>query len=328
MTPDGPGFFCCTGTHATLETPSMKRTFATTTLAVAVLSMTACKGGAGDSVKLVPDAAIMVAGVDVKGVMGSKLYTDFKEKIEASSKEELEAFKKCNLGPDTWKSAIVGADPTKGEGAVVVVLTADGVGKKENLECVNKEGKAANGDKDLFTFEEDGKVLKMEDDKGVVYVINDNTVAYAGKDWAAPVKELRDGKGKSAIDGSLKALVGRTDSGKHIWFAGTVPSDMGGMASGMAGFTPKDVTGWVDLSSGLSLQMAAGADDAEKVAGELNTKIEAGKALATAQGIPETAVNSVKVGNKDGAVTVEASLSDADLKTLTDKATAMMPPGM
>lgn len=301
----------------------MNRTFATTTLAVAVFSMTACKGGAGDAVKLVPDSATLIAGVDIKGVMGSKLYADNKEKIEGSGKAQIEAAKKCNLGPDTWKSVVIGADPSKGEGAMVAVITADGIGKKENLECVHKEAKAANGDKEPFTIEEDGKVLKMDDD-GVGYVINDNTLAIAGKDWAASVKELRDGKGKNAMDGSLKDLVGRTDTGKHIWFAGKIPEDMAGMAKG-AGFTPKDASGWVDLSSGLALNAAIGADDAEKVSGELQKQFDAMKGMATGQGVPQGVVDSVKIGNKDGALTFEMAASDDDITAIMKKAGGMLP---
>ncbi len=302
----------------------MNRTFATTTLAVAVFSMTACKGGAGDAVKLVPDSATMIAGVDIKGVMGSKLYAQIKDKAEAGAKEGIESAKKCNLGPDTWKSVVIGADPSKGDKAMVAIITADGAGKKENLECVQKEMKAANGDKEPFTFEEDGKVLKMEGDDGVGYVINDNTIAFAGKDWADAVKELRDGKGKNAMDGSLKDLVGRTDTGKHIWFAGSIPSDMASMAAG-AGFTPKDVSGWLDLSSGVSIQAAVGTDDAEKVAGTLQTQFDGMKGMATSQGVPQGTVDSVKIGNKDGAVTVEASMSDDDVKAVMEKAGGMLP---
>jgi len=298
----------------------MNRTFVTTTLAAAVLSLTACKGGAGDSVKLIPDSATAIVGVDVKSVMGSQLYKDYKEQIEGGAKDQLEAAKKCNVGPDTWKSVVVGMDPTKGDGAMVAVITADGIGKKENLECVQKEAKAANGDKDAFTLEEEGKVLKMDGDQGVGYVINDNTLAFAGKDWADTVKKLKDGEGKNAMDGSLKDVVARTDTGKTIWFAGKVPEDMGGMAAGALGFSPKDAAGWVDLSSGLALNVSAGADDAEKIAGELNTKWEGLKGMASSQGAPQGAVDSVKIGNKDGAVTVEASISDDDLKKIAEQA--------
>jgi len=293
----------------------MNRTFATTTLAVAVLSMTACKGGAGDSVKLIPDSATAIGGVDVKGVMASKLYTDNKEMLEKGGKEGMELAKKCKVGPDTWKTVVIGADPSKGEGAVVAVITADGIGKKETVDCLAKEA----GDK--ATVEEDGKVIKMDDD-GVAYVINDNTVAIAGKDWAAAVKDLRDGKGKNAADGSLKDLIGRTDTGKHVWFAGKVPAEMAGQAAPL-GFTPKDVSGWLDLSSGLSVQVAVGADDAGKVAGDLQKQFDAMKGMAAGM-VPQGVVDSVKIGDSSGAVTVEASISEADLKGLTEKAAGML----
>lgn len=303
----------------------MNRTFATTTLAVAMLSLTACKGGAaGDSVKLVPDSATMIAGVDLKGVMSSKLYAGIKEKVEAAGKDGIDSFKKCNLGPETWKSVVIGADPSKGEDAMVAVLTADGAGKKETIECIQKEMKAANGDKEPFSIEEDGKVLKMAGDDGVAYVVNDNTLAFAGKDWAGSVKELVAGKGKNAMDGSLKDLVGRTDTGKHIWFAGTIPADMAKGAA-MIGFTPKDVSGWVDLSGGFAVQAAVGTEDSDKVAEQLNTQFTAMKGMATGQGVPQGAVDSVKIASKDGAITVEASMSDDDVTAMMKKAEGMLP---
>ena len=50
-----------------------------------------------------------------------------------------------------------------------------------------------------------------------------------------------------AADGGLKDILGRTDTGKHIWFAGKLPKDMQEMA-GQAGFKPTDVAGFIHLS--------------------------------------------------------------------------------
>ena len=47
--------------------------------------------------------------------------------------------------------------------------------------------------------------------------------------------------------------------------------------------------------------------------------------MASSQGAPQGAVDSVKIGNKDGAVTVEASISDEDLKKIAEQAKGMMP---
>ena len=69
----------------------MKRTLATTTLAAALLSLGACKGGgaAGDAAKLIPDAATVIGGVDIQAAMKSPLYTENKEKLEGGEGKEM-----------------------------------------------------------------------------------------------------------------------------------------------------------------------------------------------------------------------------------------------
>ena len=181
----------------------MKRTFVTTTLTLALLGVAACKGGGADSAKLIPDAATMVGGIDVKALVGSKAYTDNKDKIEKGEfKEFVDAATACNLGTDKWKSIAFGADPTKNQFAAVI--SADGIGKEDNLTCINGKVKEKSG-KDAFKIEEkDGKKMMTMDDGGVGYIVNEGSIVVATKDWAGPVKELVDGKGKSVFDGALK----------------------------------------------------------------------------------------------------------------------------
>ena len=299
----------------------MNRTFATTTLALGLFGLAACKGGAGDAVKLVPDSATVIAGVDLKGVQDSKLYKDYKDKIEAGAKEQIEAAKKCELGPDKWKSAVIGANPEKGEGAMVAIVSADGLGKKETLECIIKE----SGEKAPFSLEDDGKTIKPKGDEGTGYVIDDNTIVFAGKDWASTVKDLVDGKGKSVNDGELKDILGRTDTGKHIWFAGKLPADMQEMA-GQAGFKPKDLAGFLHLASGLELSVSAGVDDADAAKDAAQKSFDQFKGMATSMGgVPQSVVDSVKIDSKGGAVTVEMKASDEELTTIMAQAKDKLP---
>jgi hypothetical protein len=296
----------------------MKRTFTTTTFALALLGLAACKGGGGDSVKLIPDAATMVGGVDMKGLVGSKAYTDNKALLETGeTKEMMDAATACNLGTDKWKSITFGADQAKNQFAVVV--NADGIGKDENLNCIAGKIKEKQG-KDPWKLEEkEGKkVLTMEGDEGTGYVVNENTLVVASKDWAAAVKELVDGKGKSAFDGALKDVIGRADTSKHIWVAGTIPAEMTkeGPAAGA-----KDVAGDADLSNGLAVKASVGfasADDAKKKAEELQKQFDGVKGAASGMGVPQAAVDSVKIEAKDTAVTVTASISADDMKKVQE----------
>ncbi|MEX1365535.1 MAG: hypothetical protein AB1Z98_20575 [Nannocystaceae bacterium] len=296
------------------------KTFATTTFAVALLGVAACKGGGGDAAKFIPEAATVVGGVDLAGLQGTQSWKDNKAMVEAQGKEALDAMNKCNLGLDKWKSVTFGVDPN-GDEKMAAVIVADGLGKKENLDCAAAEIKKTNGDKDPWTSEEEGKLLKMEDGN-VGYVIDDNTVVIASKAWAEDVKRLTTGEGKSAFDGALKDVIGRTDTGKHIWFAGKLPEEAKGAAK-MAGDIgdPQDVAGWMDMGSGLELFVAVGlkdSDQAGKAKETLSAQFEGMKAMAGQFGIPQGVVDSVKFDTKDTAVTVSAKASDEDMKAIQE----------
>lgn len=296
----------------------MKRTFATSALAAAVIALAACKGGAGDAVKFVPDSAAMIAGVDFAAVRSSKLWTDNKDKLVAGAGEDLEKMEKCNLGLDKFSKITIGTDG-KGDGSVVAVIEGDGVGKKENLDCLAKE----NED---FTVEEDGKVVKIDGGKMVGYVVSDSLVAVAGEDWAASVKELVDGKGKSAADGSLKDLLGRAPTGDAIWFAGNIPQEMAGMASAMGG-TPKDATGGVSLSGGVAAKAAitmSSEEEAKKIKETVDAQLKQLKDAGEGAPVPKSAIDSAKVETDGAMIKAEVSISEEDIKKLQEQLGGMM----
>lgn len=313
-------FSACATLTRRVETPAMK-TFATTTFAFALLGVAACKGGGGDAAKFIPEAATMVGGIDLAAVQGTQSWKDNKAMVESQGKDVLDAMTACNLGLDKWKSVTFGTDPAGGNEKVAAVIVADGLGKKENLDCAAGKIKEKSG-KDAWTAEDEGKTLKM-DDGGVAYVIDDNTVVVAGKAWAEDVKKLTKGEGKNAFDGSLKDVIARTDTGKHIWFAGKLPDDAKGMAK-MAGDIgePQDVAGWMDMSGGVELFVAVGlksSDEATKAKDVIQTQFDGMKAMAGQFGVPQGVVDSVKFDTKDTAVTVTAKASDADLKAIQEK---------
>ncbi|MCH9685569.1 MAG: hypothetical protein K0V04_29330 [Deltaproteobacteria bacterium] len=301
----------------------MRRTFATTTFAVALLGVAACKGGGGGAAaKFIPEAATVVGGMDLSALQGTQSWKDNKSMVESQGKEVLDAMGACNLGLDKWKSVTFGVDPNGGDGKMVVAVVADGLGKKENLECAAGKIKEKAGE-EPWTAEEEGKVLKMKDGGAVAYVVDDNTVVLAGKDWAEDVKKLTKGEGKSAFDGSLKDTIARTDTGKHIWFAGKLPDEAKGMAK-MAGDIgePQDVAGWMDMSGGLELFVAVGlksSDEAGKAKDAISTQFEAMKGMAGQFGVPQGVVDSVKFDTKDTAFTVSAKASAEDMKVIEGK---------
>lgn len=316
-------FSACTALTRRVRTPAMKRTFATTTFAFAILGVTACKGGAGDAAKYIPESATIVGGMNLAAVQDSQSWKDNKDQLTADGKEVLEAMEGCNLGLDKWKSVVFGVDPSNAQEKMAAVIVADGIGKKENIDCAAGKIKEKAGE-DPWTAEEDGKVLKMSDGGVVAYVVNDSTIAIAGKGWAEDVKKLTKGEGKSAFDGSLKEVIGRTDTGKHIWFAGLVPDSAKGMAKlpGAEMPEPKDVAGWMDVGSGLEVFLAVGfasGDDATKAKDAGEATWGGFKGMAGQFGVPQGVVDSVKFDTSGSAATLTAKASNEDLKAIEAK---------
>jgi hypothetical protein len=304
----------------------MKRTFATT-FAIALLGVGACKGGSGDAVKLVPDSATFIGAVDIAALQKSDLWKDNKKYLEeGEAKEFLDAAKECNLGLDKWKSITFGV-PSAALGGLdtgeppphVVVLSADGIGKKENLECVHGKAKEKSGEEPWKMEEKDGKlVLDMDDGNELGLVVNDNMLAIVGKGWADAVRELIDGKGKAAVDNSLKDAVGTADTKKAIWFAGNLPSEM---LAGSPAEGAKTASGSLDFKKGLAVALSVtfgSSDDAKSKAEELQSQYDQVKGMAGAMGVPQSAADSVKIEAKGSAVNVSASLSDEDVKKLQE----------
>jgi len=271
-------------------------------------------------VKLVPEAASIIAGLDLAAVVAGPSWAKTKESLDADAKQAIEVATKCKVGPETWKVAVIGADPTTE--SVAMVLGATGIGKKETLDCIHAEVKAKNG-QDPWTASADGKTLDMGDGAG--HIVTDDMMVFASSSWGDAVKELTKGEGHAAADGALKSLVERTDAAKHVWFAGRLPPDISGMAALVIGSAAKDFSGWIDLSAGLELSVMVGVDDAATAKTTLETQWNENKAGAAAL-VPKSVIDSVKIGNKDGALTVTAKASAADVDAMSKSLGSMLPP--
>lgn len=324
----GAGIFVASAELGSYKSPAMKRTIFTTLAATALFGLTACKGGGTSATggKLIPEQATIMVGVDVGGLMKSKAYTDNKAALESRSeyKEMAEAAKACNLDPEkALNSVLLGTDAKDN---FAVVLSGEGLGDEKNLSCIADKAKEKNNGKAPFTIADEGgkKVLKSEDGDGTGYIVDGRTVVVASKNWAAAVKDLVDGKGKSAQDGPHKDLWNRADQSKHIWFSGVAPEQLAGMAKGQ-GVDVKDFSGSLDLSSGLAVKLDAGLGSAEQATNlkkMADENIPAAKPLLGLMGLPATLADNIKVEAKDTVLHVEVSISEADMKTLQEKAGA------
>ncbi len=287
----------------------------------AALSLSACKsGGVGagsDAIKLVPDSAEMIGGVNVQSMMKSPLYADNKDKMEAEAKEMMDAAKACNIDPEKLDGILFGAD-SKQNGVVVIV--GDGVGKEDNVKCAIDKIKEKDSSAKIEIKDKDGrKAVEVDGGKAFGYMVNDRTLAFASADWNSKLIERIDGKGTAATEGSLKEVLTMTDTSKSIWFAGNIPSDAAA-ALGPAS-SAKRVGGWMDFSAGLALNVTASfgsADDATKVADEAKKQFDDVKGLAGLIGIPGSVVESVKIEASDTKVSVSASATVDDVKAISE----------
>lgn len=301
----------------------MKRIVFPTLAVTALMTLSACKGGGAkaDAVKLIPDGAQMMAGINPKALMSSPLYTENKDTLlkDDEAKDTLAAMKDCNIDPEKLENIIVGIHEEEHFAAVV---TGPGVGNADNLQCIADKVKEKEGEAPFTIEDKDGKkTLNIDDGDATAFLINDNTLAIADKEWTDKLAERVDGKGTPAIEGSLKDIYGKADSGKHVWFVGIVPEDMKEDA-GALGAAPTSLHGSVDLSDGLAVSMSAvfgSADDAKTVAEQGQTQFDGMKAMAGMFGVPQPVVDSVKIEAKDTEVAVSAKATKDDLDKMSEQ---------
>lgn len=302
----------------------MKRIVFPTLAVTALMTLSACKGGGAkaDAVKLIPDGAQMMAGIDAKALMSSKLYTDvLKSEMEKEdeAKDTLASMKDCNIDPEKLDNIVVGIHE---ESHFAAVVSGPGVGNADNLQCIADKVKEKEGEAPFELEDKDGKkIMNIDGGDAIGYLVNDNTIAVADKEWADKLAERVDGKGTAAIEGSLKDIYGKADKGKSVWFVGIVPEDMKEDA-GALGAAPTSMHGSLDLSDGLALNVAAvfgSAEDATKVADQGKTQFEGMKGMAGMFGIPQGVVDSVKIEAKDTEVAVSAKASSDDIAALKEK---------
>jgi hypothetical protein len=292
----------------------MKRIW-TTSLAVSLLVLPACKGGANaDAVKLIPDEAEFVVGLNPKAITGSEVYKQFSAEIEkeAEFKEAMSAFEECGLKPTEFDAVVVGANQAE---EFVAVIVGDGIGEDDNASCVIKNIQKMSGEDEAadVTKEDGKKVIQFTD--GRAYLVNKNMLALATTAWEDKVGELIDGKGSPAIENSKKDLYGKVDAKAAVWFIAEVPAELAGMAAMAApeASEVKNVAGSVDLSKGAAVDFVAGFDSedkakavAEKVQGMFDgVKGEAPKELA---GVVESV--KIEASGSDVKFAVSASIDD------------------
>jgi hypothetical protein len=296
----------------------MKRIL-TTTLAVSVLVLPACKGGASaDAVKLVPNEAEFIIGMNPKAIGESELYKSFSSEFQKEDdfKQMVAIFEDCGLKPFEFDALVVGANQG---GEFVAIISGSGVGKKDEASCVIKNVQKQAGDEQIADVVKEGGKNVINFTDGRAYLVNDNMLALATTSWQDAVGELIDGKGTPAVENNKKDLMGKVDTQKAVWFVAQVPAELAGMAAlaGPALTEVKSVAGSLDFSKGLALDFVAGFDAEDKAKGAADAiqglfDMGKGQAPDELKGMTE----SVKIEASGNDVKLSASASMADINAI------------
>ena len=274
-------------------------------------------GSAEGSLKYVPDAAMLLAHVNIEALASTPAFDTGLKSIKDQQPDvakTIDALESCNLKLKEMKGMTVGADESE---HALVVIEGAGVGKKDNLTCL--------GEKDSGNFkgeEKDGETVVVADGGNMMgHPVGDDTLVMVSKDWDETVTKLIKGEGTAAVDGKLKDAAGRVDQSKHIWFAVAIPADAKGSLAGSPAEKLEDLSGTLDMTKGLTIDLHAGvptADDATKLKDEVKTQFDQIKGMAGMLGIPSSVTDKVKFDTKDALVTASVSITPEELKTIED----------
>jgi len=276
----------------------------------------------GSADKLSPTDAALLAHVDMKGLSGSPLWAANKALMDSDPevKKQMDAFTACNMPFNGFRTVDIGVGAEAKN--IAVVATGGGIGKAENLRCL--QDKLKDNQWKLEDVAGGKPRLVFDNGEAFGYLVDDDTLAIATKAWDGAVTGLMAGKGTSVRDGGLKDVLARADQSKHVWFAGNLPPQLAAMAtaqpgmSGMAGL--KSVAGSLDLSAGLGLVLAFGMENADRAKAslaEVQKQFASVKPMAGMLGIPMTAVDKVTFAANDAAVTMTASLTMDEINAMS-----------
>jgi hypothetical protein len=292
----------------------------------APLALSACKGGRTQLEQLVPDGATGLMSMDAKGFVQSELYTKLRASLDAVSDSKAKAVidelrDGCKLDLDQAESVVVGLDALSQNAMGAIRLP--NLGTAEALRCADALV-VKQGGKALWTVgEADGKAtVTAESGELQGWALDDDTLVLASKGWASAVQARMKGESKGAVDNNLAAAVAMADRSRHVWLAGEVPA----LATTFLDETPakglRRVAGSLQFSDELEVAVAAAfADEATAKAlhDEFAPKLDELKKMATEQGLPQKAADSLEL-TVSGAI-LEAKVS-VDLAPLFESSTA------
>jgi hypothetical protein len=284
------------------------------TIAAPVVSSGRCDASHDAALRLIPDDANIVSGANVAALLQAPVLAPVLTMPDLGNLKPLAiAAGECGIGRDAWRSVTFGATFAGGNSSVA--LRADGLGTLDKLECIRTRVKNdAVADKFTITTAPSGIELAF-DDGSRGWVIDPCTLFVATKSWVEPVTARRQGLGNAAVDGRLVSAIGRADPRKHAWIAVAIDSaTMGTAIPGAQDLAISfDVTDRIKLAASLAFPDPA---TAAKQSTELEKQFTSIKGMFGSMGMPQSLVDSVKIGPAGSFVMISAEVDDRAVAAL------------
>ena len=261
-----------------------------------------------------PGDATFVVGVDLAAMTASQLFRDNRQALGVEITVLAEAAASCGLGYEDLQRVTLGFD-TKANG-FAMVLTVDGIGRDDAFSCMRDAiprpdgtaswAKVADGNRERFVLS-DGRAA---------WVVDECTVVIAASPWIDRVRPLLDGDGRSVLTSTLEPTIRRSSITSHVWFAGVVPSEF---LQGAVSKGDVDVSGSVDLSSGLKFATRLGFIDATMAsakANEFRAMFDGLEMMLANNGVPKAMLDRVQIDSLGPTVVIAGSATSEELTTV------------
>lgn len=294
----------------------------------AVIKEVAAAGGAdtGDSLKLVPDGAMVVGTIDL--AMLAKMPAFNAGMLagmvnDPEAREALTTMQSCGIQLNMFRRISFAGTEEGGKG--MGIIDGKGISERSVLDCLAAKAKEKDGTVVTFTDGSGYTIGVADKDDMVIIAMGSDRLVLTTKKWQAEIEGRVKGEGVAAIDGGLKAAMPLADTSKRVWMVIGTSKELSGELKGQPLESMVGAGVWLDgdfdAQSAKSFDMGVKIgmpDDAKATAGKdfLTTQYAQVAPMAAMFGLPPGLADKVQFGTAGSTVTIGLSLNQADLKAI------------
>jgi len=291
-------------------------------------------GAAASALDIFPEDTAIVAGINVKKVLSSKMWEKYGAKLleEGEVKEGLGKLKDaCGMDPTKdIESVVIGlngdADQDK-----IVILVKGAFDEAKITKCITGMVEKEEGKK--VAAKTDGKITEYsaEGDDKKIYVgwaAADTMVIVpaAMEGDKAALEAIMAGKSSAKKNKDPQALKGNCNTSETIWAAAVLTGKIGEQMAAGGGDDPKPKAIWLNMAYVKDLALEIGArfpndKDATAMADKANKELEGAKSDPMAGDIAK----AVKIAAKGSDVVVNVNMNEKQIDDLVTKIEPMIP---